>query len=117
MACRGGLLEASETVTVFTDGDEDMISYVLGILHSRLCNYFLYRFCFNKSKLTMHTDAKYLKKIPLRIADSNQFSKLTNLVSLLENEQYLSLAWLKYLEELNKLVYDIYCLSEPCKLN
>lgn len=112
MACRGGLLDASETVTIFTDGDEDMISYVLGILHSRLCNYYLYRFCYNKSKLTMHTDAKYLKKIPLRIADPNEFSKLTNLVSLLENEHYLSLTWLQHLEDLNKLVYKIYCLSD-----
>lgn len=112
MACRGGSLEASETVTVFTDGNEDMISYVLGILHSRLCNYYLYRFCFNKSKMTMHADAKYLKKIPFRIADSQQFSKLTTIVSLIEKETYLSLAWLKYLEELNELVYDIYCLPD-----
>ena len=57
--------KVDEIVRSFTDGDEKMCRYILGILHSRLCNLFLYKYCYNYSKLTMHTDAKYLKKIPL----------------------------------------------------
>ena len=40
----GKNLEATQTVTVFTDGDEKMCRYILGILHSRLCNFYLLKF-------------------------------------------------------------------------
>ncbi|MDD5014705.1 MAG: N-6 DNA methylase, partial [Atribacterota bacterium] len=36
IAALGGDLDAAETVTVFTDDDEKMCRYILGILHSRL---------------------------------------------------------------------------------
>jgi len=111
IATRGGDLEASETVTVFTDGDQRMISYILGLLHSRLCNYYLYRFCFNQSKLTMHADANYIKKIPLKLADENEFSAMLRIVEALESTSYMSPTWMKHLENLNKLVYRIYSLS------
>ena len=41
IASFAGELEATQTVTVFTDGDEKMCRYMLGFLHSRLCNYYL----------------------------------------------------------------------------
>ena len=114
IAAFGGNLEAAQTVTVFTDGDADMCRYVLGILHSRICNLFLYKYCFNYSKLTMHTDAKYLKKIPLPSRDLQEqyFDDILKLVSLLESSDYMGVDWFNYLEELNRIVYKAYGIDE-----
>ena len=107
IATFAGDLEASETVTVFTDGDEKMCRYILGILHSRLCNYYLLNFCFNNSKLTMHTDARYLKKLPLVVCDST-FDKVISIVKSLEKIEYMSNAWFDMVESLNELIYQTY---------
>jgi ribosomal protein L11 methyltransferase (prmA) len=111
IASFAGELEAAETVTVFTDGDEKMCRYILGFLHSRLCNYYLLKFCFNNSKLTMHTDAKYLKKLPL-VKDSKTFSKVISIVKSLEKIDYMSKDWFEMLESLNNLIYKIYEIDE-----
>lgn len=108
----GKNLEAAQTVTVFTDGDEKMCRYILGILHSRLCNFYLLKFCYNSSKLTMHTDAKYLKKIPLVRDYNDLFDQLVNLVKLIETCDYMSSMWFEMLESLNTLVYKIYGISD-----
>ena len=107
----GNELEASQTVTVFTDGDEKMCRYMVGILHSRLCNFYLIKFCYNSSKLTMHTDAKYLKKLPLKRDDDILFDQLVNLVKAIESIEYMSEDWFEMLESLNVLVYKIYGIS------
>lgn len=114
IAAFGGDMEAAQTVTIFTDGDEKMCRYILGILHSRLCNFFLYKYCYNYSKLTMHTDAKYLKKIPL--PSNNQqsiyFDSILSLVSRLESNDYMSQEWFNYLDELNQIVYKAYGINK-----
>lgn len=108
----GNELEASQTVTIFTDGDEKMCRYMVGILHSRLCNFYLQKFCYNNSKLTMHTDAKYLNKLPLKRDNDVLFYQLVNLVKVIEEIEYMSDIWFEMLEELNKLVYKIYGISD-----
>ncbi|MCL2187388.1 MAG: N-6 DNA methylase [Defluviitaleaceae bacterium] len=111
IAAFGGALEASQTITIFTDGDEKMCRYVLGILHSRLCNFFLYKYCYNYSRLTMHTDAKYLKKIPLppqKDGFFNNFDEILSVVTLLENDAYMSKSWFDNIEKLNKIIYEAY---------
>ncbi len=110
IASFAGDLEASETVTIFTDGDEKMCRYILGVLHSRLCNYFLLKFCYNNSKLTMHTDAKYLKKLPLIIND-NTFTQTINIVKLLENVKYMSDEWFDAIKSLNDIIYKTYNIN------
>ena len=110
IASFAGELEATQTVTVFTDGDEKMCRYVVGLLHTRLCNYYLLKFCYNNSKLTMHTDAKYLKKIPL-MKNESTFNQIVNIVKLLENIEYMSSSWFQSLEDLNNLVYDTYNIT------
>lgn len=114
IAAFGGNMEATQTVTVFTDGDEKMCRYILGILHSRLCNLFLYKYCYNYSKLTMHTDAKYLKKIPLPSTNQQNiyFDSILSLVSRLESNDYMSQEWFDCLEELNQIVYKAYGITK-----
>ena len=111
IASFAGDLDAAETVTVFTDGDEKMCRYIVGFLHSRLCNYYLLKFCYNNSKLTMHTDAKYLKKLPLIINDIT-FSKVISIVKSLENIEYMNDAWFEMVESLNNLIYKTYKIEE-----
>lgn len=108
----GKNIEAAQTVTIFTDGDEKMCRYIVGILHSRLCNFYLLKFCYNSSKLTMHTDAKYLKKLPLVRNYTDLFDQLVNLVKLIETCDYMSNMWFEMLESLNRLVYKIYDISD-----
>lgn len=111
IASFAGDLEASETVTVFTDGDEKMCRYMVGVLHSRLCNYYLLKFCFNNSRLTMHTDAKYLKKLPLIIEDTT-FSKIISIVKTLESVEYMGDSWFEMVESLNELIYETYKIDK-----
>lgn len=109
----GNDYEASQTVTVFTDGDEKMCRYILGILHSRLCNFYLLKFCYNSSSLTMHTDKKYLSNIPLVKDDTRpEFTQLISVVRALEKLEYMSADWFDMLDELNKLVYKIYGIDK-----
>ena len=110
IASFAGNLEAAETVTIFTDGDEKMCRYILGFLHSRLCNYYLLKFCYNNSKLTMHADAKYLRKLPIVIKNIT-FSKIISIVKTLEKIEYMSESWLDMLESLNDLIYKTYNIS------
>ncbi|MEA4888888.1 MAG: N-6 DNA methylase [Clostridiaceae bacterium] len=112
IAAMGGEFEASETVTVFTDGDELMCRYILGFLHSRLCNFYLYKFCYNNSKLTMHTDSKYLKRLPLNTGTEYCFKQVINTVEMIEQEEYLSNSWHNYIELLNQIVYKAYEITE-----
>lgn len=107
----GNDYEASQTVTVFTDGDEKMCRYILGILHSRLCNFYLFKFCYNSSRLTMHTDKKYLSSIPL-VKDEVRFNQMINLVEMIEKKEYMSTEWFDLLDDLNKLVYKIYNIDD-----
>jgi methylase of polypeptide subunit release factors len=111
IASFAGGLEASQTVTVFTDGDEKMCHYITGILHSRLCNYYLLKFCYNNSRLTMHTDSRYLKKIPL-VNDKKTFSQVISLVKSLGVVKYMSDEWFEMFESLNTLIYKIYKLEK-----
>lgn len=108
----GGEYEASETITVITDGDENMCRYILGILHSRLCNFFLYKYCYNNSKLTMHTDAKYLTRLPFVANNGQDINRVVTIVKELESAEYLSEQWFHLIETLNSLVYLIYSLNE-----
>lgn len=106
----GGNLKSSETVTIVKLENTRMCKYVLGLLHSRVCNYFLIRFGFNNSRLTIHTDAKYLNDIPI-VVDDDAFEKVVEIVNKMESVTYMEEEWYKLNEELNDLVYNIYQLN------
>lgn len=106
----GGNLKSSETVTIVKLENTKMCKYVLGLLHSRVCNYFLIRFGFNNSRLTIHTDAKYLNDIPI-VVDDDAFEKVVDIVNKMETVAYMDDEWYRLNEELNELVYNIYQLN------
>jgi hypothetical protein len=58
----------------------------------------------------MHTDAKYLKKIPL-ITNNELFDSVVSKVEELEHTPYLSALWRERQRELDQLFYTIYQLS------
>lgn len=103
--------KAGQTVTVFSDGDEKMCSYILGFLHSNLCNYFLCKYVYNNSKLTMHTDGKYLKKIPIVIKNKKSFDEITEDVKNISKSEYLSKEWFDFYEKINNETCKIYNLT------
>lgn len=111
IAAFGGNLEASETVTIFTDSDEMMCRFILGILHSRLVNFFLYKYCYNNSRLTMHTDSKYIKKIPLPSYNKKTYNEILAIVDSLEKGDYMSENWIYNLENLNIAIYKAYGIN------
>ncbi len=111
IACFGGQLQANETVTIFTDGDPTMCRYVLGLIHSKLINFYLLKYCYNNSLLTMHVDARYLRSIPF-IVDNDNFNVVLEYVNKLETLDYMSAEWFEYYNLLNKIVYRIYNLTE-----
>lgn len=106
----GGNLKPSETVTTIKLKNTKMCKYVLGLLHSRVCNYFLIRFGFNNSRLTIHTDAKYLNGIPI-VIDDEAFEKVVDIVNKMETVEYMDGEWYKLNEQLNDIVYNIYELN------
>lgn len=110
-ACYGGYLKAQETVTVIETENESMCRYLLGLLSSRVCNYYLIKFIFNNSRLTIHTDAKYLNRIPI-VIDKDKIEQVAGLVIMLEREVYLSDEWYELNEILNDTVYEIYGLCD-----
>lgn len=106
----GGNLKPSETVTTVKLQNTKMCKYILGLLHSRVCNYFLIRFGFNNSRLTIHTDAKYLNDIPI-VVDDDAFEKVVGIVTQMEDVKYMGTEWFKLNEKLNDIVYNIYQLN------
>ncbi len=59
----------------------------------------------------MHTDAKYLEKLPL-VIDNNTFKKIISIVKSLETIEYMSNPWFEMVESLNDLIYDTYKIEE-----
>lgn len=112
IAAFGGQLAAAQTVTILTDGDAKICRFLLGMLHSDVCNFFLYRYCYNYSKLTMHTDAKYLQKIPLPKINEKLIQNIVSKVIDLEKEKYMTEKWFSNLRDLNTMIYKAYKLTK-----
>lgn len=62
----------------------------------------------------MHTDAKYLMKLPLEV-NADLFNQVINEVQFLEKVEYLSDDWYSIFESLNNLIYKIYRIEDSEK--
>lgn len=77
--------------------------YLLGLLNSKLLNFYLMYGIFNKSKLTMHTDKAYIGELPIIITSKNKQLKISNIINKLRKKYNKAL-----LRELDEVVYKIY---------
>ncbi len=103
-----------DTVTNIIIENEEFAKYILGILHSKLINFFLILAVFNRSKLTMHTDQSYIGKIPIvEASDSDKFKKIVAIVD--EIVSVSAEVKKENLRKLDEIVYRIYDISESEK--
>ena len=94
----------SDTVTNISIPNKKIGLYLLGILHSKLINFYVIFKLFNASKLTMHTDRAYIGRIPvLEYTDC----ELTKIVHQANNEN--NIINLKLLmQKIDKIVFELY---------
>ena len=64
-----------DTVTNVIVNDVDIGKYLIGLFNSKLINFYLMFGLFNRSKLTMHVDKKYLGSIPIINNPDNKIMK------------------------------------------
>jgi len=82
--------------------------YLLGLLNSKLINFYLMYAIYNKSKLTMHTDKVYLGKVPIKLVDKKKQKTVIKIVEKLEKTKDKK----KLLRELDNYVYKLYGISK-----
>jgi tRNA1(Val) A37 N6-methylase TrmN6 len=86
---------------------------LLGLLGSKLVNFFLINIIYLNSNFTMHTDKAYIGKIPIILPDKqkeNLIQKYTT--NLLNIEDKYSKEFKNVYDKLNKIIYGLYGLSE-----
>lgn len=90
--------------------DEPNLKYVLALLNSKIVNFFIIYNLYNKSRLTMHTDRKYLEKIPIPKISYDTKHKICiivdRLLSITDEDHRI-----KLMKELNNEIFSIYSLS------
>lgn len=97
-----------DTVTnIFLKNETINPYYVLGLLNSKLINFYLMFALFNKCKLTMHTDKNYIGKLPIKIPESRLQENIANIINDLEKSKNYSNA-----TKLNEEVYNIYQINK-----
>ena len=101
-----------DTVTNVVLEDKSYNKYVMGLLNSRISNFFILVITFLHSNFTMHADKLYIGQIPLVIPNPEQKQKIESIVDKLSNlERQSDQFWIQY-DELNKEFYSIYDLSD-----
>lgn len=97
-----------DTVTNIVLNDRKIdIDYLLALLNSKLINFFLICFLFNKSKLTMHIDKFYIGKLPIVIPSKKELIWIKRTIGKLKISNITALQ-----AELDKKIYSIYKISE-----
>ena len=99
-----------DTVTNIITKNEKEAKYLLGLLNSKLINFYIIYGLFNKSRLTMHADKSYLGNIPIVEASKKEIERAVNYVDnamrkIDENEIKA------IIREIDKIVYKIYGLT------
>ena len=100
----------TETVTNIIFNKEDDAKYILGLLNSRLLNYYLIFAVYNNSKVTMHTDRKYIGCLPIVVNDDKKKEVVSLVNDALSNSQDGSKIK-EILKKLDCIVYSIYGLK------
>lgn len=119
-----GHLTLDTVMNTFLKDKSFSYEYILGILNSRLAEWFYYWFVYNRAIRTMHFDEGYLGKLPIKKINSiNQpiadqiVQKVDQILSLTKSEDYdtnqSKQQQVKNLEhEIDQLVYQLYNLTD-----
>ena len=119
-----GFLTLDTVMNTFLTDNSFSYEYILGILNSRLAEWFYYWFVYNRAIRTMDFDESYIGKLPIKkITSQNQpiadqiIHKVNEILSLTQSENYETdtskQQKVKELEkEIDKLVYKLYNLTE-----
>jgi isocitrate lyase len=98
-----------DTVTNITIRNKSLDEkYLLGLLNSKLINFFLIYAIYNKSKLTMHTDKVYLGRLPIKKVSKETQKEIIGVVNKLEKTKEKK----PLLNMLDKVVYKLYKLNK-----
>lgn len=65
----------------------------------------------------MHTDAKYIKKIPLPNYKEKEAAYVSSLVSSLQQERYMSDEWFHSLEKLDETLFAAYHFTDAQRMH
>jgi hypothetical protein len=119
-----GFLTLDTVMNTFLTDNSFSYEYILGILNSRLAEWFYYWFVYNRAIRTMDFDESYIGKLPIKkITYQNQpiadqiIHKVDEILSLTQSEDYETdtskQKKVKELEkEIDELVYKLYNLTE-----
>jgi adenine-specific DNA-methyltransferase len=100
---------------------EGYYGYILGLLNSRLMNFYYASSFSNKSELTVNISKTFLEKLPIRLSDEEYISKIKysveSILAITKDEDYLQnsikQAKVRTLEqEIDQLIYKLYGLTE-----
>src|SRR3989344_4885112 len=105
--------EASlDTVTNIIPLDKSHLKFYLGLLNSKISNFFMTFVIYLNSNFTMHTDKVYIGEIPIKTPDSIQLLSINKLVDkLLSNDDKYSPEFFEIYNELNGKLYELYDLN------
>lgn len=101
-----GYLTFDTVTNIFLKNETINPYYILGLLNSKLINFYLIFALFNKSKFTMHTDKNYIGKLPIKIPVPRLQENVANIISNLKKSKNYNNA------KLNEEVYNIYQIEK-----
>jgi len=99
-----------DTVTNIIVSDDNKRKYILGILNSKLMNFYLWYAIFNKSRLTMHVDKAYIGSVPIMNKPQNKL--FWNIVGNVNKALNDSANIKVYLKKIDLAVYKLYGLNK-----
>lgn len=101
-----------DTVTNVIVENDSMAKYLLGLLNSKLINFYIMYGLFDRSRLTMHMDKSYLASIPLeQNPDKTIKRKITHLVTKAIKENDLPQIK-KINKQIDQNVFDLYGINK-----
>lgn len=101
-----------ETVTNIIPNSNINPYFILGLLGSKLSNFFMIHVIFLNSNFAMHTDAEYIGQLPIILPDPKILRQVITLTKkLVKIKDKYSEQFAKNYAELNKIVYNLYNLN------
>lgn len=100
----------TETVTNIIISDKKKLSYIYGVMNSKLLNFYLSEVVFSGSKLTMHMDNFYIKQLPFIWRENAE--ETSKIIKIAENSSPKDIPDAKKtLARIDEYVYDLYGIT------